>query len=597
MRYVYKQLTKELCKDRVFVGLLAILAVLPSFMYFFVHFSVDGNLRNLEEIGRAGRLSKNQELYQIGLISNGILARNVLMAFAALMGFAFALYFYRFFKGNRVEMGCLKALGFTDREMGRFFVLLAVGLALCGASVGLAGGYVVSDVLIRANEEAYMVDGLVKRVSLTSILSGFFMPAAVAGIVGFCSYGMIRGREAGILMAGAEDGASMKRMLVIADRIAGFVPAVPESRRRSVRLAIRRPIPVLLILIASACFSIMFIMAYSLTLSSSLIYESQTAGHSYLYQTTFETVQLQQDGSAAGSELHDGEVRYLSAPGTLDLSGNHVEQKVIGFGGNSDVFQLQNSNGEILPAPTGLQLAAGKPLEEKYGLKAGDVVSMFINGRQWKMTVTHIVFNAELNSIYIEKKTMEKMLAVPSGSYNGIWSMDQPEYNSSDLSGRLTDTVSGSAGAVIQTHEEKLNVLRRDSVSNRSSAVINQVIGCLIGYILLYLALFLNFQDSARDIRILRLMGYEPGEIRGMLIDIYRPILWLSFLITLWPCIALVKGILRSLSLQIGDYMPFQTNVFVIIGIFLLQTSVYWMVQLSFQRSIRNATPLLQGEN
>lgn len=184
----------------------------------------------------------------------------------------------------------------------------------------------------------------------------------------------------------------------------------------------------------------------------------------------------------------------------------------------------------------------------------------------------------------MEKQTLETMCSLPPGAYNGIWSTAVPNLQGPDLPGT----------AVIQSHEEKLETLCRDLVSNRTSAVINQVMGCFIGCILLYLALLLNFQDSARDIRILRLLGYDAGTIRKMLIDIYRPVLWLTFILTLWPGILTVKVILKSLSLQIGDYIPFQTNVMVILGIFLMQNLVYWLVQFSFQRAIRRTAPMTQ---
>lgn len=40
-----------------------------------------------------------------------------------------------------------------------------------------------------------------------------------------------------------------------------------------------------------------------------------------------------------------------------------------------------------------------------------------------------------------------------------------------------------------------------------------------------------------------------------MLINIYGPIMRISFILTLIPGIMLVRSILRTLSLQIGDYI------------------------------------------
>lgn len=572
MGYVKRQLKRELCRDRGFLLLLLGLAAFPSFMYFFVHASVDGNLRWLDGLAS---LTENQVLYRNGLVSNGILAGNVLLAFGGLAGFGFALYFYRFFRANQVEFGCLKALGFTDRELGRYIVLSAVCMALAGAVIGLAGGYFASDILIRAGEESYQVNGLVKGLNPGSFLAGILVPPAVAGTAVFGTYGMICGKETGILMAETKEGESMKRTLRLADTAASFVPG---KYRRQVRLALRKPVTVLLILGASASFSIMFILAYSLTLSSGVIFKSQTEGHNYRYNTTFEM-------PVTGGEAEG--VRYLAVPGNVTISGNEISQSVIGMEGSSSMFELLNNDKKTLPAPSGDEIVIGAALHEMYGVDTGDTVVVSFPGFESplarEMIVAGIAFNAAADSIYMEKKTLAAILSLPPDSYTGIWSMNPP---AADIDAH------GGLQPVIQSHEEKLEILRRDSVSNRSSAVINQVMGCFIGCILLYLALLLNFQDSVKEIQILRLIGYEPGEIRRMLLDIYRPLLWLSFLLTLWPGILAVKAILKSLSLQIGDYLPFRTNVLVILGIFLLQNLVYWLVQRSFRRAIGRVEPL-----
>ena len=592
MRYVRKQLTGELCKDRVFIFLLLALSAFTSAMYFFVHFSVDGNLRALGELAS---WTEQQVLYRNGLISNGILARNVLLAFVGLTGFAYGLYFYRFFQGNQVELGCLKALGV--RELGRYFALFAVCTALAGAVIGLAGGYAASDILIRAGEESYLVDGLVKGLNVRSLLVGLLSPPVAAGAVGLWTYGLIRGKETGILMAGGagqskmgiRDDGKMNRMFRLADRASGYVP---DKHKLSVRLALRKPVPVLLILVSSGCFTILFVLAYSLTLSSGVIYQSQTEGHNYDYQTTLESPVT--DGGK-----RRGEVRYLSAAGMIKIGDQEIEQTMTGVEDYGDLFVLLDMKKEELTAPKGDEVVVGNALNELYGVEVGDCLTVVFFDEtaeqpgedhrrvraEMEMKVAGIAFNAASKSIYMEKTVLERMQGLPPGAYSGIWSMSPPALDGQRAKG----------GPVIQSRDEKLDALRRDSVSNRSSAVINQVVGCFIGSILLYLALFLNFQDSMGDIQILRLLGYGPKDIRNMLIDIYRPVLWGSFVVTLWPGILMVKVVLKSLALQIGDYMPFQTNVAVVIGVFGLQNLVYGMVLGAFQRAIRRMAPLGEG--
>ena len=69
---------------------------------------------------------------------------------------------------------------------------------------------------------------------------------------------------------------------------------------------------------------------------------------------------------------------------------------------------------------------------------------------------------------------------------------------------------------LVESRLQRVERLERDAVSNKISAVINQATGVLIGVILLFLALFINFQDNQRDMDILRLIGYQNKEIRRL---------------------------------------------------------------------------------
>ncbi len=112
--------------------------------------------------------------------------------------------------------------------------------------------------------------------------------------------------------------------------------------------------------------------------------------------------------------------------------------------------------------------------------------------------------------------------------------------------------------------------------------LINQIIGCVSGCILIFLALLLNFQDNAKDMLILHSMGYRPKAIRKLFIDIYLPIVWVAFLIVILPSIYTAYSVQRSLSLQMGDYLPFQIGAVAVVGIFVLLNVVYIVVQYMF---------------
>ena len=83
------------------------------------------------------------------------------------------------------------------------------------------------------------------------------------------------------------------------------------------------------------------------------------------------------------------------------------------------------------------------------------------------------------------------------------------------------------------------------------------------------------------------MMGYRKKDIRKMLVDIYRPIVWAAFAVTLAPGILLARSIQHSLSISTDDYMPFGTDILVIAISFALLNLIYWAVQAIFAAGIR----------
>lgn len=111
MAYLKKQMIKELFRKKIFLALMFLLTVLTSFMYFFVHFSIDANLKWLNKLPS---LNEKQAAYQNGLMSNTSLASDMLLGFLALTGFVFAFVFVRFYREHQKQIGALRHLALPD---------------------------------------------------------------------------------------------------------------------------------------------------------------------------------------------------------------------------------------------------------------------------------------------------------------------------------------------------------------------------------------------------------------------------------------------------------------------------------------------------
>jgi len=558
MGLVYKQLTKQIGRNKVFIALLLLLTILTSLSFFFVKFSIDGNIAVLDSLLS---LSENQVQYKNALNSNTSLAYIFFSSLTGLTAFVFIMFFYRFFRSNKKQIGCLKSLGFKDKFLCAYFVVFVAALSTIGALFGLMGGYFLSSVLIVANTRTYSVTGLVKGISPASLVIGLVISTVVFCLVAFIGYSFVRGKEPGELISGKINQQNYSSTLRAANGIAN---AIPGKNKFPLRIALRKPLAVLLILVAVMAFSVCVILGKSLNISSQKVFNYQTIGHNYEFDTHYPQYSTE--------TAQDNELTYLDSPAELAVGGHDIGQTIVGWYNLNELYELQNAGGNMLPVPSAGNIYINPGLADTYGVNVGDILTVNISDESYNFTVAEIAVNAKSASIYVSAIELSEIMGIPAGSYNGIWSMVQAP----------------NGGNTIEK-AQRIDDLERNAVSNNTSAIINQVIGGIVGCILMFLALYVNFQDNARDMLILHLMGYRPKAIHKMLIDVYRPIVCASFILTIAPSIVMARSIQRSLSITTNDYMPFGTNIVVILLLFVLLNIIYWLVQTVFSVGIKRA--------
>lgn len=555
MGLAYKQLLKQIARNKIFVFLLLLLTMLTSLSFFFAIFSIDGNMAVLNTLPV---LTENQQLYKNALNSNTTLAYNFFASLTGLTAFVFVMFFYRFYCSNKRQIGCMKALGFKDNALRSCFVVFTAILSILGAVLGLIGGYFLSSVLINANARTYLVTGLVKGVGLPSLIVGLVVSTVVFSIVALLCYSFVRGKEPGVLIAGNSNHARFSVILRIADKISRIIPA---KNKFPLRIALRKPLAVSLIIVAVMSFSVCMIIGQSLNISSQKVFESQTMGHNYDYDTKYSEYQI--------NPVPENAILYLDNTAKLTVDSYDIEQTMIGLYSLNYVYELQNIKGDTISIPDTGAVYINPGLSEIYGINIGDTLIVDIEGAEYSFTVTDIAANAKSASIYVNANELSEILGLPISSYNGVLSMEKMN------------------GGVAVSKAQRIDDLNRNAVSNNISGVINQAIGGIVGSILIFLALYVSFQDNTRDMLILHMMGYKIKSIRKLLIDVYMPIAWMAFLLTLVPSILLASSIQKSLSISTNDYMPFGTNIIVILIVFVILNIIYWLVQAMFGLGIK----------
>lgn len=550
MRLVYQQLFKQIIKDKIFLSLLLLLTALTSLSFFFVIASIDGNIRILNKLEH---LTDNQKLYKNALYSNRILAYVFWLSLVSLSIVVFVMFFYRFFRANKKQIGCIKTLGFKNSGLQCFFLIFTAIWSVLGAGLGLLGGYFLSDILIMANSKTYGVTGLTKCISGFSFIIGVVVSTIIFCMVTLLCYGFVRNKEAASLLAGNNIQNHFPITLKIADKISRIAPV---QKRLSLRIALRKPLSVLLLFVSVLSFQACIIIGQSLNSSSAKLFHMQTIGHNYEYQIQYPEYQT--------SDIFSNAMAYIDSIAMLTINHYKLERTITGLYYINELYELKNKNGKILTTPNAGDIYINPELSEIYGVKIGDILVVTVAGKPYSFTVREIAVNAQSNHIYINGEQLAEILHITVGAYNGVFSAEKLE------------------SGVITSKAQRIEEINRNFVSNKTSAVINQVTGVLVGTILIFLALHISVQDNTHDILILSMLGHQIKSIRKLLVDIYLPVLWVIFIITLVPSILLARTIQNSLSISTNDYMPFGVNFLVIVIAFALLNLIYYGVQATF---------------
>lgn len=525
MGLIYKQLFKQVIKDKIFLSMLLLLTMLTSLSYFFVMGSIDGNIKILK---KAQYLSASRQRYKSALNSNKVLAYIFWLSLVSLSIVVLVMFFYRFFRANKKQIGCIKTLGFKNSSLQFFFIAFTAVLSGLGAILGLFGGYALSGILISANAKTYEVTGLTKSISGFSLVMGLVVSTVIFCIAALLCYGFVRNQEAGSLLAGNNIKNRVPATLKIADKISRIVPV---KKRLSLRIALRKPLAVLLLLVSVMSFNVCMILGQSLNISSAKIFHAQTAGHNYEYQIQYQEYKT--------ADIFNDVMTYIDSTSTITINNYEIERTVSGLYDINELYELKNINNELLTTPNAGYVYINPELSEIYGVKIGD-------GEQ-----------------------LTEILGITAGSYNGVFSAEK------------------LGGGTAASKEQRMEELNRNAVSNKTSAVINQVTGILVGIILIFIALHISLQDNTHDILILSMLGHHTKYIRKLLIDVYLPLLWVVFVITLAPSMILARAIQNALSVSTNDYMPFGINPPAIIIAFGLMNLIYYGVQAAFSLRIK----------
>lgn len=550
-KIICSQILRRLWKSKESYLAMWLITCISSFMFFFVQISIDAN-------GKDAFIGNQTELL-VALNSNTILARTFLISFMFVLAFLYYMFFHKFIKNEARAFGCFISLGIESKTLKNIYLSIVGVTVITATIVGNVLGYVFSDILLNNYAITYGAVNLKKGLSFSHALMGYLFPLITVLLVAFLNVRSFFEKDVISLLNYKE---KRNRMTI---KVSNYISKLFHGDFAfAMRIALRKPFYVLMVIGAIWIFGVLFLFSISLNLSSKTAQSHLLTGRNYEFEIKFDHMKNL-------SGIDSGEVVYaIETDATLVYKGEEISQICYGIETQNNLFQLFDKDNSMIEPKEG-QVIISPRIHQIFGINPGDKIEVNIQGTVWQFQVQSVGINAENNGIYLSKTELAKMLSLSEDVYNIIYS------------NMLLD---GGNGIVTSKDMLKENI-DRENVSNRVSALICQILAVIVGGLLLFSAVFMNFEENHNNILRLHILGYRSKEINSMIVSIYEPIIMIGFLIGIYPTILISKKISISLSLQTGDYIPFYTNIWIVVVNFLFVFLLYRMIKSSFERKIK----------
>ncbi|MBQ2609615.1 MAG: hypothetical protein II586_04610, partial [Butyrivibrio sp.] len=307
MKLLYKHIKKDFLAKKTMMAILSLFLIGTSFLHYFVHFSVDKNLKIYRNLDQSA-LAENELKFINALEINKVLIRNMSSAMIVVFLLILFLFLTNTIKKNQAKVGLLQSLGFTTWDIARHtFTLLSV-VSWITALIGAFTGFFGSSILISAYKKTYMVESLSKGISFAAFIYPFAW-ASLIDIVTLIAYALSANKEVALLMKKADSSAGKPGFV---EKFIGFFKMKGGYKYK---LTLKNISELFLLVTAIITFGIMFVLSVSLLLSSREIMGSQREGREYSYVTEYDEVR-----NAEASTVEEGNTDTVPLDSAGDIS-------------------------------------------------------------------------------------------------------------------------------------------------------------------------------------------------------------------------------------------------------------------------------------
>lgn len=464
---------------------------------------------------------------------------------------------------QRKEIGTLMALGYRKRELRRHYLGYALAIGLTGTILGIILGAVLSLPLsdLYAN---YFNLPAISRFDFDPmvLVIGFIIPLVLLLLLTTFVINRTLRTEPLTLLKPKEMSTGKKSWLE-------KLPWLNKGsfiKRFRLRLLVRSKARSLYIFLG-VMFSTVLLLFGLITFNSM----------DRLVETTYQDIQTY-DYAVHYSSLQTNEVSQGGSPYTMaEVNAEGEKVSLYGVQPDTDYLQLMSED-EILNERLNDGAVVSRPFAAILGVSEGDVITLTnsYNDNEIEVEVAGIADVYIGSSLYLPRREVNEFLSYPDQAYTSVWQDEKPAQ---------TEDV-----FMIEDKQKVIDSFESTSGATRSSVVGMSVFAILIGVIVLTLLTNLIVEENSPSISLFKVMGYHDKEVSKLVLNVYTPIVFVSYFISVPLASVALEQSMNGLVQQTGFIFPTDVAWWMVLIGFIVIGLTYWMSLGLSKRKLKNVS-------
>lgn len=472
-----------------------------------------------------------------------------------------AVILWRMIRTEFPHIGTMRALGLSRSEILRHYMVLPLAVSIIGAFVGTTGGLLLMRPILRYYVTFFNLPLDRTEIDPLLMLGSILIPILLLlSTAGFVILKALRLTPLNLMR-----GYSRKPKAMILEKHIQFHRARFETKFR-IRQMVRSIGKQFIAMIGVAFCTMLLLLGFMVQDSYTFLMDEgirQTFQYSQNY--VFKTLQT---ANPYGGEPY----QMLSAKDSV-----HMEALIVqGLSENGQLLRLLDQDGHPINREA---IAISRVLADKLHLEVGDTISLTntLDSKTYALKIEAIAEVYILNGVYLPLDDFNRLFNLPAGSFTGIYSASELPIPSKDL--YMTEKMD----EVLTSFEVYSGMLKMVMLG---MGLVSSLIALLIQYILIALLI----EDNARSIALLKILGYEPKEIRRLILRTFDIPVLIGFLLGIPLLYRFYGQMINSAFQEIDMTMPLRLSpLYVSAGFALLYVTYMVTRHLSSRKIFRIA--------